>query len=203
MSHPAGFAYFGLLAEGIFEFLGPLVLVGIYVVGALAKKWISTRQPNSDEKEQSELQKAVQKRYQEIHQRQTGDSSKQVQPKRYTKQVNPPAYAPKPIKPPTPVRQPAQRTHPVQPVQVQRQQRPVEQQQHSYQRHTRQEPVSVRNQPPKLVQKARVPKSSEAKSPKITDPEHSLVSMLRKPRNLRSAIILKEILDKPLSLRDF
>ena len=199
MSHLFGFTYCGLLAEGgFFELVGPLLLFGIYAIGALAKKWFNSRDPDSEEKKPSELQKAVRKRYQQIHQRQTGSSSGQGQPPRRTEPVRT-VHTMRPVEPPTPVRQPAQRTYPVQ---AERQRRPVQQKKY-LQQNTRQKPVSAKTQAPKPVQKLQRVKSNEAKSAKSGCVQHSLASLIRQPQNLRTAIILKEILDKPLALRDF
>ena len=66
-----------------------------------------------------------------------------------------------------------------------------------------QKPVRARTQTPKSVQIPQTVKRHETKAVKQSRADHSLASMIRQPQNLRTAIILKEILDKPLALRDF
>jgi len=198
MGRILGFTYCGLLADGgdFFELLGPLLLFGIYAIGALAKKWVNSRQSNSEEKPPTELQKAVRKRYQQIYERQVGkEPPKRIEPVRT-------AHTVRPAEPPVPIRQLPRRAYPTPQVRAERQRRPVQQKKH-LRRNTRQKPVSVKAQAPKSAQKPQTVKSSKAKTIKQRSTDHSLLSMIRQPQNLRTAIILKEILDKPLALRDF
>lgn len=205
MSPISGLMCSGVLAEAddFFKMIGPLLIFGIYIVGALAKGWAKGRQQESEEKEPSELKKAVQRRYQEIHQRQIGGGPGQGQPPGQSEPAPATVHPPRPVEPPMPVRQPSQRTYPAHPVQAEKQRRPVPQQQNHLRQYRRRKPVSEKIQPAKSVQKPLAIKRNEAKSTKPRCAEYSLASMIRQPQNLRTAIILKEILDKPLALRDF
>ena len=196
MSPISGFMCFDMLAEAedFFKMIGPLLIFGIYIVGSLAKGWTKGRQQDSEQEEPSELRKAVQRRYQEIHQRQIGGGTAQKQPAGHT-EPTPAAVRPSlPVEPQMPVRQPSQRTYPIQ---ADRHRRPVQQKKH-LQRNRQQKPVGIKAKIPKSPQKPQTEKSTELRCA-----EHSLASMMRHPQNLRTAIILKEILDKPLALRDF
>jgi hypothetical protein len=199
------FMCFGVLAEAddFFKMIGPLLIFGIYIVASLAKGWAKGRQQESEEEEPSELRKAVQKRYPEIHQRQVGGDRPQGQPPRQLDPAPATVHASRPVEIPMPVRQPPQRTYPAHPVQAERHRRPVQQQQNNLRQNRRQRPVSEKTQSPKSAHKRQTTKSIETKSTKPRCAEHSLASMIRQPQNLKTAIILKEILDKPLALRDF
>jgi hypothetical protein len=52
------------------------------------------------------------------------------------------------------------------------------------------------------AQKKRVPKKTKTVEGSQKRSENLLTFLIKRPENLRSAIILKEILDKPLALRD-
>ena len=197
MSPISGFMCFDMLAEAedFFKMIGPLLIFGIYIVGSLAKGWTKGRQQDPEQEEPSELRKAVQRRYQEIHQRQIGGAPGQGHPPKRTEPAPTTVHAPRPVESPIPVRQPSQRTYPIQ---AERHRRPVPQQQNHLRKNRRQKPIGIKTQTPKSAQKPQTAKSTE-----IRCAEHSLESMMRHPRNLRTAIILKEILDKPLALRDF
>ena len=201
MSPISGFMCFDMLAEAedFFKMIGPLLIFGIYIVGSLAKGWTKGRQQDPEEEEPSELRKAVQQRYQEIHQRQIGGAPGQGQPPKRTEPAPATVHSSRSIESPIPVWQPSQRTYPIQ---VERHRRPVQQKKDPRQ-NMRQKPVAVKAKIPKSPQKPRMVKPSEAKSAKPKCAEYSLASMMRHPQNLRTAIILKEILDKPLALRDF
>ena len=201
MNHISGFMCFGVLAEAddFFKMIGPLLIFGVYIISALAKGWTKNKQQGSDEENSSELRKAVQRRYQEIHDRQVGNSPgrTQSQPPGQPEPVRT-VHSARPVEPPTPVRQVPRRTYPAHQVQAERPRRPVQQKNHLRQ-NMRQKPVSVKTQAPKSVRKPH-----KAEAVKQSRAEHySLASMMRQPQNLRTAIILKEILDKPLALRDF
>jgi len=205
MSPISGCMCFDMLAEAedFFKMIGPLLIFGIYIVGALAKGWTKGRQQDSEQEEPSELRKAVQRRYQEIHQRQIGGAPEQGHPPKRTEPAPATPHSSRSIESPIPVRQPSQRIHPAHPVQAERHRRPVPQQQNYLRKNRRQKPVPEKAKIPKSPQKLRMVKPSEAKSTELRCAEHSLASMIRQPQNLRTAIILKEILDKPLALRDF
>ena len=196
MSPISGFMCFDMLAEAedFFKMIGPLLIFGIYIVGSLAKGWTKGRQQDPEEEEPSELRKAVQQRYQEIHQRQIGGAPGQGHPPKRTEPAPTTVHAPRPVESSIPVRQPSQRTYPIQ---AERHRRPIQQKKH-LQRNMRQKPIGLKTQTPKSAQKPQTAKSTESRCA-----EHSLASMIRQPQNLRTAIILKEILDKPLALRDF
>ena len=190
-------------AEDLFKMIGPLLIFGIYIVGALAKGWTKGRQQDSEE-EPSELRKAVQKRYQEIHQRQVGGVEGQAQPPRHTEPAPTTVHASRPVdEPPVPVWQPSQRTFPPLPVQAESHRRLVQQPQKPRRQSRRQKPVSAKTLSSKSVYKSGTVKSSQTKAIKPSSADYSLASMLRNPQSLRTAVILKEILDKPLALRDF
>ena len=197
MSPISGFMCFDMLAEAedFFKMIGPLLIFGIYIVGSLAKGWTKGRQQDPEEEEPSELRKAVQQRYQEIHQRQIGGAPEQGHPPKRTEPAPAAVHSSRSIESPIPVRQPSQRTYPIQ---AERHRRPVPQQQNHLRKNRRQNPVAVKAKIPKSAQKPQTAKSTELRCA-----EHSLASMIRQPQNLRTAIILKEILDKPLALRDF
>ena len=199
MSQIAGFMCFGVLADGgnFFELIGPLLLFGVYIIVALAKKLGKDQQQESDGENQSELAKAVRKRYQQIHDRQVGNSPgrTQPQPPRRTEPVRTVQSA-RPVVESVPVRQVPRRTYPAHQVQAEKHRYPV-------QPNVQQKPVSVKTQAPKSAQRPKtVKKSYKAKSIKQRYTDYSLASMIRQSQNLRTAIILKEILDKPLALRD-
>jgi hypothetical protein len=200
----SGFMCLCMLAEAndFFKMIGPLLIFGFYIVASLAKGWAKGRQQKSEE-EPSELRKAVQKRYQEIHQRQVGGDRPQGQPPRQPVPAKTTVPVSRPVEPPMPVRQPSQRTFPPHPVQAERHRHLVQQQQNPLSQNRRQKPVSVKTLASKSVQKTRTVKSSETKAIKPRSADDSLASMIRNPQSLRTAIILKEILDKPLALRDF
>jgi hypothetical protein len=200
----SGFMCLCMLAEAndFFKMIGPLLIFGFYIVASLAKGWAKGRQQKSEE-EPSELRKAVQKRYQEIHQRQVGGDRPQGQPLRQPVPAKTTVPVSRPVEPPMPVRQPSQRTFPPHPVQAERHRHLVQQQQNPLSQNRRQKPVSVKTLASKSVQKTRTVKSSETKAIKPRSADDSLASMIRNPQSLRTAIILKEILDKPLALRDF
>ena len=202
MSQISGLLFFGVLAkaEDFFKMIGPLLIFGIYIIGVLAKGWTKNQQHGSDEENQSELKKAVKRRYQEIHDRQVGNNSGQGQAPRHTEPVRTVRSA-QPVEPSTPVRQVPRRTYPLHQVQAERPRRPV--QHRNRPRNVQQKPVSARTQAPKPVQRPQTVRSHEVTAVKQSRADYSLVSVMRKPQNLRTAIILKEILDKPLALRDF
>jgi len=201
MNPISDFMCFKVLAEddGFFKMIGPLLIFGVYAIGALAKGWSKNRQQESDEENQSELKRAVQRRYQEIHDRQVGNSpgrTQQQPPRRHVEPTRTVRSA-RPVEPPPPVRQVPQRTYPTHQVQAERPRHPV--QHRNRPQNVQQKPVSVKTQVPKS-QTAKVHKAQAVKQSRT---DHSLASMIRQPQNLRTAIILKEILDKPLALRDF
>ena len=200
MNPISGFMCFGVLAEAddFFKMIGPLLIFGVYIISMLAKGWTKNRQQESDEENPSELRKAVQRRYQEIHDRQTGKSSGQVQPPRHTEPVRT-VHSARPVEPPASVRQVPRRTYPTHQVQAERPRRSVKHRNRP--RNVQQKPVSIKTQVPKPVQRPQTV-SHEEKAVKQSCTDHSLASMIRQPQNLRTAIILKEILDKPLALRD-
>lgn len=206
MNSLAGVMCVGILADlgDFFEMLGPLALFGIYIFAALAKGWAKkNKQSSSEDKKQKQsfLQKAVQKHYQEIHERQTGKSRPKT-----------PIYQPKQPKPvqrtqtPRTVREPVPSQQPNKgdlghPVQFNKQLRQTHNRPRIRQ-HKQQIPV-IKSQPPqpkKQSYKTAAKDSKAVKRSKAYSKNH-LTAMLQQPQNLRTAIILKEILDKPLALR--
>jgi hypothetical protein len=190
-------------ADDFFKMIGPLLIFGIYIVGSLAKGLTKGRQQDSEE-EPSELRKAVQRRYQEIHQRQVGAGKGRVQTPRRTEPAPPTAHASRPVEPPAPVWQPSQRTFPPQPVQAESHRRLVQPPQKPRRHSRRQKPVSSKTLTSKSGHRPGPVKRSQTKAVITPRPAgDSLASMLENPQSLRTAIVLKEILDKPLALRDF
>ena len=186
-------AQFGLLAEGLFDLLGPALIFGIYIIGALAKNWVKRDQGTSEEENQSELKKAVRKRYEKIHQRQLGEDSPQL--KRTQKSI--------PIA--RTVRQ--EENRPKQISQWEQQQQAIRQRNAKLQEQritpktTRQSSASITSHvPKKKMSKEAVPRKIDQVQ-KDRPMKNILRHMMNRPENLRSAIILKEILDKPLALR--
>lgn len=198
------FIYNGMLADAgdFIELLAPLILFGIYILGALAKKWSKNRELDSgEEKPSSELQKAVRKRYQQIYEKQTGKtpSRNQVQ----SRQAEQPQF----------VRQTAEK---IKPVRVRQHERGISSSSPEYQRRyprtqrtrksqTRTATVqrtasqAVKTSRPHPLRKVAIDKTFDHVCKPAND---YLIKMIREPENLRSAIILKEILDKPLGLRE-
>jgi hypothetical protein len=185
----------GLLANGLFDLIGPFLIFGVYIIASIAKAAAKKGQAgNSDEETESELKKAVRRRYQEIHQKQIGKVPQAQKPFRHME---------RPV-----------------------QQAPAERQPHRSQWELRQETIRERNaknqtrqigpkRPQESILKQVSAGVSQSKSKQLmhqktakTDengPKQTgnlLVSMIKEPGNLRSAIVLKEILDKPLALRE-
>jgi hypothetical protein len=202
MNQILAFIYYGIQAEAnnFFEFLGPLLLFGIYILGALAKSWSKKRDLGSDEeKPSSELQKAVKKRYQQIYERQTGKTPTLTQMQ--TSRTEQPQFVRKPVEEIEPVK-PRQQVSPTnipeskqryQKAQPKRMTRPP-----VVQKRTFTQP-SKRMSKPYQVRKATVDIPAKHTFKPTCD---YLIKMIQEPQNLRSAIILKEILDKPVGLRD-
>lgn len=203
-----------LLAEGFGELIGPILIFGIYIVASLAKAVAKKgRSEDSGEETESELKKAVRRRYQEIYQKQVGQTPSQGSPKQPRQQPN---YQPKPVSRTEPaikrqrseweIRQEAlrQRNAKIQP------QRPnLERPKPNI---IKQVSVAETHKKPrhlKPVEKIfdEIPKKHYQQTSKVAVKESriqtsGLNSLLKDPQNLRSAIILKEILDKPLALRE-
>jgi hypothetical protein len=178
---------FGLLAEGLFDLLGPALIFGIYIIGALAKNWVKRDKGGSQDENQSELKKAVRKRYEQIRQRQVGEETPQLK------------RTPKAIPVARTIRQ--EENRPRQAMQTQKSVvgygRPKPPQ--TIQQAIAPEPVHLQKK--KAAQK-QIPKKVD-QAPKCRHAGSLLENMMSRPENLRSAIILKEILDKPLALRSF
>ena len=199
---------FGLLAEGWFELIGPILIFGIYIIASIVKSVAKKgKSEDSDVKVESELQKAVRKRYDQIRQRQLGQQSPQS--KRPPKTV--------------PVARPVQQeqSRPRQMSQWEQQQQAIRQRNEKLQEQrmaTKRQHANVLKQssktvrqpkpkqaiPQKLVQtqKKKIQHQAKTVSQKKQQAGNLLSYMINRPENLRSAIILKEILDKPLALRD-
>lgn len=219
-----GFICHGLCANGsnFFEILGPVLIFGIYIIAAIAKSLGKKNTKESDEKSESELKKAVMKRRQQIYERQVGKTPQQV-PQR--PQQPPQAIPSRQTQPKTgqlkqkvitqwdrqqqviqqkmvdmrrqlnmkrdPLSVPTQQTqyHRYTPGQQRRQRKPVQQ-----------PPKPAKQKMEPVVKK--VPGKKEIPVTKKSPAYGHVYSLLRQPDNLRSAIILKEILDKPLGLRE-
>ncbi|MHC4854793.1 MAG: hypothetical protein ACYS72_00125 [Planctomycetota bacterium] len=192
-------AQIGLLAEGLFDLLGPILIFGIYIVASIVKTVAKKgSKEDSGEETESELKKAVRRRYQEIHQRQTGQTPPEQRSPQYVQ--------PRPVQPTPPIRQPQRSQWEIQQEAIRQRnaklksQRTVSKRPH----------VNVPTQTPRAVsqpdmlyaQKKRVPKKTKTVEGSQKRSENLLTFLIKRPENLRSAIILKEILDKPLALRD-
>jgi hypothetical protein len=202
MNQILGFMCFKVLAEAdnFFKMIGPLLIFGIYIIGALAKGWTKSRQHEPNEELSSELKKAVKSRYQEIHDRQVGNNPDRTQPQmpRLAEPVRA-VHSAGQVNKPLPVRQTPMRTYPAHQIQAEKPRIPV--QHRNRPRNVQQKPVSVKTRAPKPVQKPQAARSHKAKTAQQSRTDQSLASMIRQPQNLRTAIILKEILDKPISMR--
>ena len=200
MSSVLAFLSVDLLAEAddLFKMIGPLLIFGFYIVAALAKGWAKQRQEGSEE-DRSELRKAVQQRYEEIHRRQVGADRPDKQSTAQTQQPEKTTPQPQRVQPRRPVHQPSQKGIPFQ---ADRRPRPV-QMKKRLSRELRQKPEKVRAQDLKSVQKIRTARPAQPKPKVVESPQTSLASLLRQPQDLRTAVVLKEILDKPLALREF
>jgi hypothetical protein len=200
MDQVLGFINHGMLAEGnnLLEMLGPLLLFGIYAIGALAKKWADSKKTESDEKPPSELQKAVRKRYQQIYERQTGNDAAANRPV--------PVRA-EPVKT-SPVR-PLEKTPPktqartlLTPQLQELKKRPPVHQRQKYRQERRNQRKVAAKQTSAVIQRPQ-PATIKIVSIKQKCEGHSVLSMFQQPPSLQTAVIMKEILDKPLALRDF
>ena len=184
-------AQIGVLASGLFDLIGPFLIFGIYIIVSIAKATAKKEQAGDSEEAESELKKAVRRRYQEIYLKQVGQA-----PQESSKPQRKPQYVQS---------QPKQEIEPTIP-------------QHRYQWEIRQQAIRERNiksQPRKIVPKrpqasilkqvsaaVSKPKSKQLMHQEMAKTGNLLVSMIKEPGNLRSAIVLKEILDKPLALRE-
>jgi len=194
-------AQIGLLAEGFFDLIGPLLIFGIYIIASIAKTATKKgKQAGSGEEKESELKKAVRRRYQEIYQKQVGQTpQKPPEPQRS------PQYAaqPRPVQQAPLIRQPQRSQWEIKQEAIrQRKARLQSQRTVSRRQQTKapkQIPAAMSQPKPKQVLYQRPAKTVDDSR---KQPENLLQYMIKRPENLRSAIILKEILDKPLALRD-
>jgi len=187
---------FSLLAEGLFELLGPILIFGIYIIASIVKTVSKKGQKDDpDEKLEPELKKAVRRSYQEIFQKQVP----KAQPKASQSQQPKLHVQSQPVQKPSPA-------HAMRDSQWEIQQEMIRQRNAKLQsRKIASKPVpayvsTVASQPqikPMVYEKTA---NSGVGIPKQT--ENQLMSSIKGFENLRSAIILKEILDKPLALRD-
>lgn len=203
---------FGLLAEGWVELIGPILIFGIYIIGSIAKNVAQRNQESSGEEGGSELKKAVRKRYEQIRRKQVGEESPHL--KRTPKAV-PTARTIRPENKRTSQWEQQQQAIRQRNARLQEQriaaERRVIQTQKTVVGYERPKPSRTIRQvvAPKPVHKQKktaVPKQVSEKAsqpPKCRHTGGALGDMMCRPENLRSAIILKEILDKPLALRDF
>lgn len=196
-------AQIGLLAEGLFDLLGPILIFGIYIIASIVKTVAKKgSKEDSGEETESELKKAVRRRYQEIHQRQTG----QTQQKPPEPQRSPQYVQPRPVQQTPPIRKRQRSQWEIQQEAIRQRNAKLKSQRTVSKRpHVNvptQVPAAV-SQPDMLyAQKKRVPKKTKTVEGSQKRSENLLTFLIKRPENLRSAIILKEILDKPLALRD-
>jgi hypothetical protein len=196
----------GLLAEGFFDLLGPILIFGIYIIASIAKTVAQKGQKDgSDEEPESELKKAVRRRYQEIYQKQVG----KVPPKTSQTQQPTPQVQLRPAQKPVPEipRQRSQWEVQQEAVRQLQSQRTVPKRPHVYIQ--KQAPTALnQSKPGQMADQKPVQAQKKLIQQQVKTIEGSqrrtgnLLSMLKGPKNLRSAIMLKEILDKPLALRD-
>jgi len=208
-----GVGQFSLLAEGFFDLIGPVLIFGIYIIASIAKAAAKGKKAGSGEEKESALKKAVRQRYQEIYQRQTGKTPTQrmatketptyVQSKTAIKEdIGSVQYKSEWQRRQEEIRQRNAR--------IKERQRMASQQR--YRKETQGVTKSVRQ--PKVsktmplvavqsTRKSTYKSTQPTSSKKSTVPESVLSNMLSDPKNLRTAFVLKEILDKPVALRDF
>ena len=178
------------------EMLGPLLLFGIYAIGAVAKKWANSKKSESEEKPPTELQKAVRKRYQQIYERQTGKVASRPEPVRTRPQETLPVRSLE--KTPTTTRS---RTLLTPQLKGPRRRQPAHQRL-NYRQEKRIRRQTAAEQTPAAIKRPQ--KNTIDKMPARQRPcGHSVLSLFQQPASLQSAVIMKEILDKPLALRDF
>ena len=189
-------ANIGLLAEGLGDFIGPILLFGVYIIASLAKTAAKKRQMNADgEDTEPELKKAVRRRYQEIYQRQAAKTPRQTPPAQQWQQLRRQSE-PEPVMPRPRIqeklRQAAIRERHAQP--------------QSRKNTHKSSPKRIPAEAPAASKQPRSRQNTHQKTAFAEDmpaqPANQLGSLLKKPENLRTAIILKEILDVPLALRD-
>jgi hypothetical protein len=201
----------GLLAESFFDLLGPILIFGIYIIASIAKTVAQKGQKDdSDEEPESEsgMKKAILRRYQEIHQRQVGNTAQNpLEPQR------PRVVQPRTVQQSPSIKQPQHSQWEIQQEAIRQHnaklqsQRTIPKRPHIYIQ--KQAPAAVNQpKPAQMADSAPVQAQKKLIQQQVKTIEGSqrrmrnLLSMLRRPENLRSSIILKEILDKPRALRD-
>lgn len=201
MNQVIGFMFRRVLAEGFFELLGPILIFGFYIIAALAKGWRKNQQRETEEKPDSDPNKTVselpsyKKLREQIRQRQVGTTTSPVKSQSYQKPVPSVPVTQAPQCPQTP------RAHPVHPVRSERTDRPLSQGNRDH-RNIHQKAAVINAQATELIAKPKTPKRSIIKDVKPKHSDDLFMTLIRQPQNLRTAIILKEILDKPLALRE-
>lgn len=202
MGQVVGFINFVVLAESnLFELLGPLLLFGIYAIATLARRLANSKQSESQEKKPSEPQQAVRSGYQAIHDMQVGKAAvtekvrSPEQPQQYRIEPRPRTFEKNLLSQQRLERAVAYSAH------VQKSIRSVRQK-------PRTEPYSdlktqtVLTGPPQSIHIPELEKKSITEPLNTKDVKHPVLTMIYQPQDLRSAVILKEILDEPVSLRD-
>ena len=204
-------AQISLLANGFGDIIGPILIFGIFIISSIVKAAAKKgRGENGDKETESALKKAVRQRYHEIYQQQTGKA-----PKKPLERSKPPRYIPdKPMREiePTAVQQRSQ---------WELRQEAIRQRNATMQRSEYSKPTILNQIAAAAVAKPPRPKpatklNAQTKVPRkhIQQPVKSvkhdkaqtagvpLYAMMKDPKNLRTAFILKEILDKPIALQD-
>lgn len=203
-------------AEGsdFFELLGPVVIFGIYIVASIIKTVAKKNSGETDEEAQSALKESIEKRRQEIYQRQVGKTPPKTSPQ----------YTPVPTaEKPSVARRDEVTLQDLQQRKTQQRLANIVDQQsrrrdsftapkqkEDLQKYKPAQESRPRQVSHKAVRSAATKpgmhhKTVPAKTPHKPSEcwsQNQLLSMIRQSDSLRSAIILKEILDKPLALRE-
>lgn len=211
---------FVLLAESDWSrLIGVIVIVGFWIISGVAKMWTKNASGGDDETSQAvELAKkyAAQKRAQQPQRRSvrnnefTSDWDRRQELKRqrmaqlHERGIQPP----KPVK--MPVVTPIPESPRPKPAVTVPEFKPVPQSDRTN-LFNRQQQQNIKTQPPRPVSVPRTSKAAGKKRAVIrkktttavtTAPSRSLHVLLKDTNELRSAVLLKEILDKPIALRE-
>jgi hypothetical protein len=186
-------------ASDLFELLGPLLIFGIYIIASIVKAVAQKGKSDaSGEENESDLKKAVRRRYQEISQRQTGKPPQ-----------NPPHQRTQPQSVPSKSFQKAEPAVPQQSSQWEFRQEAIRQRDaHILQRQQvgpkASKPVTAAGSPSGMPTERPMPMKTPKKGmpPTVKKPDNTLSAVIGDPKKLRTAFVLKEILDKPIALRE-
>jgi hypothetical protein len=206
--------HYGISADAsdFFELLGPILIFGVYIIASIVKAVAQKgKSDDSDKDNESELKKVVRRRYLEIYQRQTG------KPETKPPQAqNPPPFVQ--AKPAQKVDLRETQTR----MEWQRRQEEIRQRNAGIQQRQRMAAQKRRQRELKRVTapverplaesvvqtvvkspKKHTPKAIKTSGQKISPQTGNILAdMISDPKNLRAAFVLKEILDKPVAMRE-